>query len=91
MTEALLPLRPLLSVKNPFVWTGDHTRAFEKVKGTLTSPPILSTFNVRRQTRLDTDAARTKGLGYALRQLDEERGKWVLIDAGSRFISETES
>lgn len=44
-----------------------------------------------RQTRLETDAARTKGLGYALRQLDETSGKGVLIDAGSRFVSETES
>lgn len=32
-----------------------------------------------------------KGLGYALHQLDEASGKWLLIDAGSHFISETES
>ena len=44
-----------------------------------------------RPTRLETDAARTKGLGYALRQLDETTGRWLLIDAGSRFISETEA
>lgn len=89
MTEALLPLQPLLSVKNLFVWTADHSRAFEAVKAALVSPLILSTFDVTRATRLETDAARTKGLGYALRQQDDA-GRWVLIDAESRFISETE-
>ena len=57
------------------MWTVDHTRAFEAVKAALVSPPILSTFVVTRPTR----------------QLDEASGKWLLIDAGSRFISETES
>lgn len=89
MIEALLLPRPLLSVKNVFLWNVDHTRAFEAVKAALVSPPVLSTFDVTRQ-RLETDAARAKGLGYALRQLDEATRKWVLIDAGSRFILETE-
>jgi len=55
----------------------------------LSSPPVLTNFDATRETILETDAARTKGLGYALRQKDDN-GHWRLIEAGSRFITETE-
>ena len=38
---------------------------------------------------LQTDAARSKGLGYICLQKHEDR--WKLIDCGSRFLSDTES
>ncbi len=84
------PLRPLLSMKNDFIWTTDHDKAFKDVKKALVSPPILATFDPNRPTMLLTDAAKTKGLGYALLQQDNDN-QWRLIDANSRFVSDTES
>lgn len=61
------------------------------------SPPVLATFDVARETRLETDAARTRGLGYALLQREPARegesgqGQWRLVEAGSRFVTDTES
>ncbi len=88
--EAMQPLRPLLSSKNEFYWTCDHDRAFEASKAVMLSPPVLTTFDPTRPTRLETDAARTKGLGYALLQKGKD-DHWKLIEAKSRFISDTES
>ena len=38
---------------------------------------------------LQTDASRLKGLGFAL--LQKHQHAWKLVQAGSRFITETES
>jgi len=90
VAEAMRPLRPLLSPRTPFTWTKDHDSAFDKAKEALSAPPVLTTFDPRRQTCLETDAARTKGLGYVLRQLTPE-GTWKLIEAGSRFLTDAET
>ncbi len=90
VAEAMQPLRPLLSQKAEFYWTSDHDKAFEATKKALTSPPILATFDPKRPTRLETDASRTKGLGYILMQKDD-KNQWRMIEANSRFISETEA
>ncbi|KAK6181256.1 hypothetical protein SNE40_009148 [Patella caerulea] len=84
------PLRPLLKTSSVFHWLPEHDRAFEATKATLLSPPVLANFDPRRLTVLQTDASRTKGLGLALLQRDEE-GHWRLIAAHSRFITETEA
>ena len=84
------PLRQLLRPKNAWVWTEDHTIAFNNVKKLLVSPPVLGFFDSKRRTVLETDAARLKGLGFCLRQQDEH-GDWKLIQCGSRFLSDTES
>ena len=46
-------------------------------------------FNPNLQTMLQTDASRLKGLGFALLQKRQET--WKLVQAESRFITETES
>ena len=84
----LTPLRPLLSTKNDFLWSSDHDEAFAKAKASLTKPPILSFFNLNHPTRLSTDASR-QGLGFILQQ--QSNNKWTLIQAGSRFLTDTES
>ncbi len=89
VARVMKPLRPLLSKKAEFYWTHEHDRAFEETKTILTKPPILSTFDPKLSTMLETDASRTKGLGYAL--LQKHGDEWKLIEANSRFISETES
>ena len=84
----LAPLRPLLSTKNDFLWSTSLTDAFESVKQSLTSAPTLSYFDPNSLTRLCTDASR-QGLGFVLQQKREDT--WTLVQAGSRFLSDTES
>ncbi len=90
VSATMQPLRPLLRPKNEFHWAPEHDRAFEATKKVLSSPPVLTAFDPARPTVLQTDASRTRGLGYALLQQDGE-GHWRLIEAGSRFITETEA
>ena len=89
-TATLLePLRPLLSTKKEFTWTADHDIALITAKQHLSTSPVLAFFNVSRPTRLCTDASR-QGLGFILQQ-QSPTGQWVLVQAGSRFLSEAES
>jgi hypothetical protein len=83
------PLRPLLSTKNPFIWTADQEKAFEDVKRALLAPPILAHFDPERETVIQVDASRKNGMGYALLQRHGEM--WKLIDANSRWCTDTES
>ena len=81
-------LHPLLSTKNEFTWSSELDQAFTKAKESLTSAPTLSYFDPSKPTRLCTDTSR-QGLGFVLQQ--KLGDNWVLIQAGSRFISDTES
>ena len=90
VAAAMLPLRPLLKASAEFIWCAEHDRAFEATKQALVSPPVLSFFDPSRPTRLETDASRTRGLGYALLQQDP-KGHWRLVEANSRFITDTEA
>ena len=84
----LTPLRPLLSTKNDFLWSPDHQQAIDAVKDALTTAPVLSYFDVSKPTRLSTDTSR-HGLGFILQQ--NTAGTWNLIQAGSCFLTDTES
>ena len=84
----LSPLRPLLSTRNEFLWSSALNDVFESVKQSMMSSRTLSFFDPHRATRLCTDASR-QGLGFVLQQLVE--GSSVLVQAGSRFLSDTES
>ena len=89
MALLLTPLHPLLSTKNDFFWTPHHDDAFMKAKGSLTTAPTLSFFDLNKPTRLCTDASR-QGLGIILQQRSKD-GTWTLVQAGSRFLSDAES
>ncbi|XP_043209539.1 uncharacterized protein LOC122374691 [Amphibalanus amphitrite] len=90
IASAAEPLRQLLKPRNAWLWTPAHTAAFEKVKTALVSPPILDFYNPTRRTVLETDASRLGGLGFCLRQQDEN-GNWRLIQCGSRFLTDVET
>ena len=90
LSGLLEPIRPLLREKNMFVWEAAQQEAFDKVKQLMTSLPVLASYEPGRPLTLQTDASRLKGLGYVLLQEDLE-GRQRLLEAGSRFISETES
>ena len=83
------PLRPFLSSKNAFLWTADHDRAFSAVKRALVQPPKLAQFDPSLETTLQVDASNKNGMGYALLQRHGEA--WKLVDANSRWCSDTES
>ena len=89
IAELLQPMRPLLSTKNEFMWSAIHDQALSKANEHLASAPTLAFFDMEKPTRLCTDASR-HGIGFVLQQKISE-GQWVLIQAGSRFLSSVES
>jgi len=84
------PLRPLLSTKNEFLWSPEHEQAFTKAKEHLTTVPTLAYFSLNKPTRLCTNASR-HGLGFVLQQQQPETKQWLLVQAGSRFLTPAES
>lgn len=62
------PLRPLLSTRNPYIWTADHYHAFELVKAALVASPVLAYFDPGRETVIQVDASRKNGMDYVLLQ-----------------------
>ena len=84
------PLRGLLKEKNEFLMTVEHIQAFEKAREKLSSAPILAYYDPSRPTALHTDASRLNGLGFLLFQQQNDKS-WRVVQAGSRFITETES
>ena len=70
------------------MWSTEHDCAFCIAKESLTSNPVLAFFDSCKPTGLCTDASR-QGLGFILQQQDGNN--WVLIQAGSRFLSDPES
>jgi hypothetical protein len=55
----------------------------------LVAPPILAPFDPELETSLQVDASRKNGMGYAL--LKRHGEIWKLIDANSRWCTDTES
>ena len=82
-------MRPLLSTKNEFVWSGTHDQALSKAKEHLASTPTLAFFDLEKPTQLCTDASR-QGRGFILQQ-QTSIGQWDLVQAESRFLSSAES
>ena len=89
IAELSKPLRPLLSTKQPFMWTADHQSAFDKLKEALSQPPVVAFFDVKLPTALHVDASKLYGIGFALMQKHGEQ--WKLVQCGSRGLSDTES
>ncbi len=65
-----------------------YEQAFREAKTSLTTAPTLHFFDPHKPTQLCTDASR-QGLGFVLQQ--KHGDNWVLVQAGSRFLSESES
>ena len=84
------PLRHLLKEKNVFTWTVEHDQAFQATKALLAQTPVLAYYDPKRPTSLHCDASRLNGLGFVLKQQQEDK-TWRMVQAGSRFLTETES
>ena len=61
----LQPLRLLWSVKNEFLRGSEHTKAFELAKEALSAVPTLAFYDLKKPTRIMTDAS-SKSLGFVL-------------------------
>ena len=90
ISKLLVPLRPLLSTKNDFLWSAEHEKAFTKAKEHLTEVPTLAYFSLDKPTRLCTDASR-HGVGFILQQQQVGTEQWSMVQAGSRFLTPAES
>ena len=90
IATALIPLSPLLKKGRMFQWLPEHQMAFEKARTILSSEKTLAYYSPMRQTRLVTDASRLNGLGFVLKQLQED-DTWKPVQAGSRFLSSAET
>ena len=66
------PIRELSKDKVAFNWVPKHQEAFKQMKREIARAPILSYYNPRQQTVLQTDAS-IKGLGACLLQ-DKKTG-----------------
>jgi transposase InsO family protein len=71
-------------------WTTTHEDAFLKARKALSEMHDLAFYDQNRPTALHVDASRLFGLGFILKQKDAE-GSWRMVQAGSRYLSETES
>ena len=58
-------LRRLLKKQNEWIWTEEHTKAFNNLKECITKIPCLAHYNAQSENIITTDAS-TKGLGATL-------------------------
>ena len=56
-SELAEPIRELSKDKVPFNWGPEHQEAFVQMKKEITSAPILTYYNPKKQTTLQTDAS----------------------------------
>jgi hypothetical protein len=64
------PLRRLTHKDATWLWSSEHDEAFEKIKGMVSSTPLLKYFNPSDPTEGQGDASST-GLGFVLTQNDQ--------------------
>ena len=81
-------LRQLLKKDTEWLWTEEHTRAFENLKQKITEIPCLAHYNSDHPNVITTEA-NTKGLGATLWQ-EQPDGKLEPIGFASRFLSDIE-
>jgi len=61
------PLTNLLKKNSLFIWTSDHTRAFQALKSALCKSPVLALPNFAKPFTIETDASDV-GVGAVLMQ-----------------------
>ena len=82
------PLNDLTKKSTPFGWTPERQEAFDKLRGLVTSSPILIMPDREKPFRVETDASLV-ALGAVLTQQDSE-GQWKPIAYISRSFNVTE-
>lgn len=72
VAEALITLRPMLSLKSAFVWEEPQHEAFRAARRYLSKVPFRAFLDPENPVIPLTDTAHTRSLGYALVQGEEE-------------------
>ena len=90
ISELLAPLKSLLKKGVLFQWLPEHQAAFECAREHLASSKVLAYYSPSRQTRLIVDASRLNGLGFVLKQKQDDES-WKPVQAGSRFLTPAET
>ena len=88
LAEKTRPLRELLQKDRAWLWSDSQQRAFEEVKKSLTTAPLLSLFDPTKETVVSADAS-SYGLGAVLLQRQPDGGMRP-ISYNSRSMSPTE-
>ncbi|RWS01494.1 uncharacterized protein B4U79_02987 [Dinothrombium tinctorium] len=83
------PLRELTKKNVPFVWTESCEAAFQDLKNTLCSNPVVVQFDPQRETLLKVDAS-SLGIGVILAQLDDTGQERVVAYSGHEEYSDME-
>ena len=78
----------ILKKGTKFQWTDRADLAFNKLKDSLTSPPILAFPDPRKSYIITTDASQF-GLGFVLSQIDDE-GRERPIEFGGKSLNDCE-
>uniref|UniRef100_A0A8C7X167 ribonuclease H n=1 Tax=Oryzias sinensis TaxID=183150 RepID=A0A8C7X167_9TELE len=87
LAERDKPLRDLLSKKNHWVWGIDQAQAFQDLKDSLASPPLLAMYDPNRDSKVSADAS-SYGLGSFL--LQKWGSDWRPVAYISRSLTPTE-
>ena len=88
--ELMKPLTELLSSKRSFQWGPNQSKAFDKIKETLTKPSILTLYDPAADTKVSADAS-SFGLGAVILQRTEAIQPWKPVAYASRTMTDTET
>lgn len=69
LSELTEPLRKLLHKETAWQWESEHQQAFDNIKTTLTTTPVLAYYDVNKNVKLSVDAS-SKAMGACLMQGD---------------------
>ena len=86
-SELTTPLRKLNHQGTSWKWSPTEQRAFDKLKGALSSDSVLGYYKVGAESKLQVDAS-SNGLGLIL--LQKKSHGWKPIECASRTLTETE-
>lgn len=82
------PLREIIK-QNKFTWNATHQQAFDILKGKLTAIPVMSYFDLDKETKLVVDAS-PFGISGILMQKQKHTDDYRTIAYGSRSLTEVE-
>ena len=88
LAEKSKPLRELLKKEIQWTWEETQENAFQDMKATITSPPVLAHYATDAPTKVSADAS-SYGLGAVLLQEDKEK-QWRPVFYASRSMTATE-